>query len=545
MLARHFAPRKLLSCRHIRSFSLSHTCLVNLESLKSINDTINHLNQNTTKTDPDLKNHQTYLNLINHHANKLDDLSPEQIDKEYSDIYTLSLQLSKLLESTPEVTEDFKKQILNTLIERFTKHNYAVSTLAFKKLLNEKSNLSSDSINQLIVHNPGRVNSSWDLYHSLKNDCSDDTILISVLKKLLYGDQVEIKEGLQKIDVDKLSKIFQVYKEIVNKDLIGAETLTQLIKDIIKLECTPLITKMSIPSNIIESLILSNNEDKDFELRNIDYLYFYEASINNGVSLSGNALLKSFMPISKLQLSLPMIESENMKKIKELLDIQIDELASVTEIVEEIRYEIQESQLDDTPEVMINLIKSAEFHSKDIKTAMSYFQTYQTKIPEGTVKQNDLKSTMSLAFVYECIDKNDKKLVNVAETLVPQSPLPAANNLAALIMFHGWFANTDKSFDIYNQALTLFLEPHEGNEANRGVLVESLAIVCLLGKEIGLANLIKQKSLENKLINDFFEIRLTNLFKEYGDKIEECKDDGMFREEMKKIVLRTIIEISP
>lgn len=539
MLSKNIITRAF--CRsQKRTFSITRQAYIDVKSHNSVVDTINHLDKQG-ETDPDLKVGQAYLDIINHHSDRLSAVDAKNIDQEYNDLYTLSLKLSKLLESTPDVSEEAKKEILNNLIERFTKYNYAISTLALKKLLNNKDNLSEKSIGELITHNPGRVNSSWELYNNLKPDQSHDQILVALLKKLLYGDAVEVREGLQKVDADKLIKIFQVYQDINDKNVIDESILLELVKNLVELDSTALITLMHIPPPIFEKVILESDK---YTLKNIDYLYFYEASINNGISLSGNALLKSFMPISALQLS-PIVESENLKKVKEALDIQILQLAPLPDVVDEIREQIQELGFDDTARVMIDLIKSAGFHSNDLAKAIKYFQHYQSIIPDGTQEQNDLKSTMSLVAVYDCISKEDTKMVNVAEALVPQTPLPAANNLAALVLFHGWFGDTDKAFDIYNKSLDLYLKPSEGNEKERGMLVQALTTISLLGKELGLAKLIKSKSMENKLIDETYEIKLTNLLKEYGDMIEESKDEGAFRKAMKPLFLRTIREFSP
>ena len=527
----------------LRAFTTTRSVQIDLSSHNSVKDTIDAID--VAHTDPDFKSSKTFQDIISHHASRLESLNTvdDLAQSEYDDLYTLSLKLSKLLEATPEVGDEAKKQLLNNLIERFTKYNYAVSTLAFKKLLGDKQNLSLDAIDQLITHNPGRVSSSWDLYNTLKPETeSHDQILATTMRKLLNGDPIEIRDDSHHVDIKKLIKILDVYSQVGDKDIIDQETTLQLLKTLVKLECTAVITQMAIPSSIFEIAI---SQSEDFELQKADYLYFYEASINNGVSLSGNSLLKAFMPISKLQLH-PAVESENLKEVKEALGIQPLELAPLAEVVDEIREQIRELGLDDTPAIIMDLVKSAGFHSKDVKTAIQYFQDYQSRIPDGTTDQNNLKSTMSLVCVYDCIDKDDPKMVNVAEALLPQSPLPAANNLASLVLFHGWFANTDKAFDIYNKSLDLYMTPREGNEGNRGMLVESLLIVSLLGKEVGLAKLIKSKSLENKIIDDTYEIMLTNIFKEYGDNIEVHKDNEVeFRNAMKKVILRTISSFSP
>lgn len=544
MLNRHHIAKlaAAITRTQFRGFSQTKSTLIDVKSHSSVNDTVNYLNNNTLESDSDLKNADTYHDIISHHATRLDNATDQSIiDKEYDDLYTLSLKLSKLLESTPDVSEEYKKTILNSLIERFTKYNYAVSTLAFKRLLEDKDNLTHDSINQLITHNPGRVNSTWDLYNNLKPEQSHDEILVSTFKKLLNGDPVEIKEDLHKVDIDKLIKICEIYENIGQKDLIDDATLAEFIKNLIKLDCAEIITTMAVPSSIFEIFI---NHCESYDLKNLHYLVFYEASINNGVSLSGNALLKSLIPISKLQLT-NLVESDNLKKLKEKLNIQPIQLAPLSDVVDEIREQILELGLDDEVSIKLDLIRSAGFYSKDLQTAIKYFQNYQPRIPDGTPAQNSLKSLMSLVFTYDCIDKEDSKMINVAEVLVPQTPLPAANNLSALILYHGFLGDSDKGFDIYNKALNLFLDPHNGvNEFNRGMLLQSLTLISLLTKEVGLAKLIKEKSLENNLLNETYEIKISNIFKEYGDLIEEFKDnDTMFRDAMKKIFLRTIREL--
>lgn len=517
-----------------RQFSCFHRLLIDQKRHSTIDDTLNHLEQTNDLSEVN--------DIINHHAQRLQNMPADIIEKEYMSIYNLALKLSKLLEATPEVSEEFKKEVLNSLIENFTKYNYAVSTLAFKKLLEDKRNLSLSAINEIIQHNPGRVSPTWNLYNSLKPEQSHDQVMLTTMKKLLQGDPVEVKEDLNKVDIEKLTRILEIYGNIGQKDIIDEPTYLELLKNIFRLHCGAFVTQMVLPSSVVEKVIASSEE---FELENIDYLFLYESSINNGYSLSGYSLLKVFMPISKLQLS-TIAESDNLKVLKEKLGFLPLELAPLPDVVDEIREQIQELELDDTIEVKLNLIKSAGFHSKDLATAIKYFQFYQTKIPDGTLQQNDLKSTMSLVFVYDGIYKDEMKMNDVAEALVPQTPLPYANNIAGLMLSYAWFGNGEKAIETYNKALNLFLKPMEGNEVNRGQLTQSLVIATLLEKDVGLARMIKERTTENKTIDETFEIKLSGILKEYGDIIEQYKDNDIeFRQEMKKIILRTLIDYSP
>lgn len=478
-----------------------------------------------------------------HHKRLLQDV--KEAEKEYSELYNVAQDLSRRLKESPHVPEADKVDILNLLIEKFTKYNFGVSTLALHGLSNDKSKLSSKAAAQLIEHNPGRVNSSFHMYNELKQHGNgDDSIAVAALGKLVFGDAVEIKEGLHEITIEKLIQILEVYSHIVQKDLIPNGTLIELIKACSKLEVAPVISQLNIPSEVLNEMIM---KEESSSLNGLDFLYMYESSIANGVSLSGYAISKIFMPISKLLLRVPPVkESENLQKLKSNIKFNIPELGSLSDIVAELREEIQELELDDGFQMKLDLVKSAAFHSKDFAKAIYYFQHFQSKVPDGTQSQNDLKSTMSLAAVFECILKEDTKMISLAESLVPQTPLPTANNLASLVLYHGWFGDSDRAFDIYNQSLELYMEPLEGNEAQRGVLVQALAAVSLLGREVGLAQLIKQKSMENKLIDDSWEARLTNLMKDYGDIIEDTgNDEDKFRAKMKDLFLSQIISICP
>ncbi|TID30858.1 hypothetical protein CANINC_000547 [Pichia inconspicua] len=533
MLSRQYL-QTVLKATSRRCFSSFSKLSIDQNKHSNIHATINHLDQS--------KDLSEVNELLNHHSERLQKLSTDQVEKEYMNIYNLALKLAKLLENTPDVSEEFKKEVLNSLIEKFTRYNYAVATLAFKKLLEDKRNLSLDAVNEIIQHNPGRVNPTWNLYNSLKPEQSHDQIMLTTMKKLLKGDPVEIKENLNKVDIVKLTQILEIYGNISQKDLIDEQTYLELLKNVFSLHCGAVVTWMVLPSSVVEKVIEAGD---DFKLENADYLFLYEASINNGYSLSGNSLLRSFMPISRLQLS-SLNESENIKILKEKLGFEPLELAPLPDVVDEIREQIQELELDDNIEVKLNLIKSAGFHSKDLATAIKYFQLYQTKIPDGTLQQNDLKSTMSLVFVYDGIYKDESKMNDVAEALVPQTPLPYANNIAGLMLSYAWFGDGERAIETYNKALNLFLEPMSGNEVNRGQLTQSLIIATLLEKDVGLARMIKERNTENKTIDETYEIKLSSIFKEYGDIVEQCKDnETLFREKMKKIILRTLMEYAP
>ncbi|GME90519.1 unnamed protein product [Ambrosiozyma monospora] len=92
------------------------------------------------------------------------------------------------------------------------------------------------------------------------------------------------------------------------------------------------------------------------------------------------------------------------------------------------------------------------------------------------------------------------------------------------------------------------MEPKDdsANEKSRGILVESLIMGALVSGDLELAQFVKTKVKENKLIDDLYEVRLGEILKNYGDLVESSEGDKeKLREGLKKSVLKLIRDFAP
>ncbi|ODV87881.1 hypothetical protein CANARDRAFT_26069 [[Candida] arabinofermentans NRRL YB-2248] len=488
-----------------------------------------------------------YDKIINQHHDFISETSDKN---EIDQMYDLSNELLKLIITDQSLSSEQKNKYLNLLIEKFTKFDYSVFATVSRKL--DMSNLSLESIIEVIKYNPGRVNSSWELFKKFKGTPANDELHIQVLKKLINGDKMEIQDGNVALDLNKAKSVLEVYLLLKDKSLLDDATKKRFITEFIKLDLAKAITIIETSSELIEEIL---NESKD--LKNSDHFYLYASLKEEERQLSASLLKKLLNPISNLQM-VKLEESENFKALLEGQPLYLGDhtpASSTQEIIDQIT-KLETDQDDQSTRK--DILKSLGFHSRDMEGAIEKFDKFQTKVPESSRELNELRSIASLIFVHECIESNKSDLLQFAEVLIPQSPLPPASNLASLILYHGWFGNGEKALDIYNKSLNLFMsKPGESSEEknvfiekedaeSRGKLIHALVLSTLLTGDLELAQFIKSKCKENNLLDSPSEIRMNESFKAYGELVENSKSDMvLIREGMRKAMLQSIREMAP
>ncbi|VEU19680.1 DEKNAAC100366 [Brettanomyces naardenensis] len=450
------------------------------------------------------------------------------------------------MKENSDLTPEAENEILNEVIEKFARFNFAAANMAFSRqneIKGEGRSLKPASIAELIKFNPGRVKSSWELYNELAEKNSSDTLKAIVLEKLIQGDKIDIKENATKVDVSKAVKIYKLLHELSDRTLIREDSRQKLAVDLLDLDLGKALIPLSLSPETVSSILASKEED----LKNSDYLYLYLSASSIG-QIPSDLLLKVFLPISELQQTDMSKDSDVFEEFQSSVPISVTVELSPEEITEGIRDEIKRRGLDKSIRVKLDLIKSVGFHSGDLKKALEYFEEFQTKVPAISQGTDLLKSITSLVFVHWAILQDKDQFLEVAEALIPQSPKPMANNLASLILRSSWFGNSDEALELYNKSLDLFMDPKEDieNTQSRGMLVQSLILSTLLGDQIGLARLIKLKSVENKLMDDKYDAKVSQVLKQYGDLSEEQRNDNAAkRAGMKTLILDAIADLSP
>ncbi|GMG39126.1 unnamed protein product [Ambrosiozyma monospora] len=519
---------------------------------------------------------ESYKDVIkSHHHNITANGQPQENATDQLLDLTSSLIKTLQQQETDVLNVAAQAEILNLLLIKYTKFNYAVATLTIRQLEKLGHKPSLEALTEMIKYNPGRVSSSWELYHDLSKGLSegDDAkqLHLTVLNKLIYGDSIEVRDGREKIDLDRAVRIFQVCRTLQENSKSGEhsafndlseESIKKLVDDFLDLELTKVIGALGLPLNgklVVE--VLSEREEaaamsEKMPLKNSDYLHLLNALVSNAgeeAHAFDELLISCLSPVAKLQTG-NLKNSDNFDTFVSQLPKSFELLStksvspSPVDLTAKIMKRIEELKLDtDSQALRLSMLKAAGFYSLNLEKTIELFQRYQLEVPQDSAALNAIQSTASLIFAYHAI-LNNPSLIDFAQVLIPQSPFPPAANMASVVLYHAWSGDEDKALDTYNKSLDIYMEPKDdsANEKSRGVLVESLIMGALVSGDLELAQFVKTKVKENKLINDLYEVRLGEILKSYGDLVESSEGDkDKLREGLKKSVLKLIRDFAP
>jgi len=509
------------------------------------------LSPNATVTDtlkilPKVKEAKSYNELIDHHHERISKLLKEGKDLDEADrLYDLSRALINSMKENEKLEVKDQNEVLNNIITKFASFSFASASIAFRKL-NESAKartfLKPESLVAFIKYNPGRVKSSWEIFkETSEKEFNDSRVVATVLKKLIRGDAIDIQEGAVNVDISRASKIFQLLIEENGLNMIEEEDLAKLASDLIDINLSKALVLLRMPTSMVRTIIGTKKE----HLKGIDYYYLYLSAKESGESIPTDLLMDTLLPISRLQIT-GEIEgnTESFKVLQSLYSFEVKLVKSPSSLAEEIRNEIFALGLTKSLRVRLNLIKSAGMHSHDMGKSLEY----SSKQKDTLLSKKDktiLTNAISLIKIYNSID-TDSPLPEDNEKL-PDMKQPV-NIIASKILLYSWFGDSDRALDLYNASLNLYLKPKKDvkNSKARGKLLQSLVLSSLLDGKLQLARLIKLRCIENKLLDDEYDIKINQILKSFGTVSEESHGDkNAVRQGLKTLILDAIEEMYP
>ncbi|OWB56704.1 hypothetical protein B5S28_g2617 [[Candida] boidinii] len=458
-------------------------------------------------------------------------------------VYDISRNFIETIEKNENLANENRVELYNLIIENFAQYDYSVVNVLTKKIETLKGELSSVAISNIIKYNPGRVHSSWELFKNYESSVESvpelelkDKIYSEVLSKLVIGDKAEIQEGENKLDLSKITNCLYILSKISNKEEnIPSNVFEILLMKLVKDDMSLYIPIVN-PSLESVKLVLSNDlKSESFKLSNIDKFYLWESIKSNPnieqLASSPEILLDILRSISKLEPFGNKILTTKAETLAEQVELNLpvhdisNTSSELIELVTKLELDNDKAQPKVSSDFRKQILKSVGLYSDkfSLDESLKFYSMYQTKEPNPSFELNDLQSITSMIILHDAVKRMDEKLLEVSEALVPQNPEVPAANLASLILYHGWFGNIDKSLDIYNKSMDMFIKPMEGNETNRGMLIQSLILTCLTGRDLQLAQFIKRKSQDHKLLDSEYDVKINEMFKRYGDIIDELE----------------------
>lgn len=359
-------------------------------------------------------------------------------------------------------------------------HDYSVYYLL------KDHQFNSSQLKSLIRSNPGRVDSSWDLYCRHGQDAGHDEVYVEVITKLMYGEKSDPASKVLEVD---WAKVCYLYGLLANKELIKKEVFDKLMESqttsfqYFQFDTEFLKTKLGELEGITYGLVF-NQIYKDVNLE----------TLAKGLELNYNFDF--------------LANKEFIKEYQKLTN----QTPSNFDITDVLQY-INTNKLDIRAEpesllVRMALIKIYGMKMDDFGKLLEKYHGYQTHSKFGI---EIVQALVIQSYCYKCFNDKAPELLDVIEVLMLETvPIKV---LQALILTHSQF-DVDKSLQVYNKYIRhLSTTPNEvTGRSPAGLLHESLILAFLYNNDREFGQLIYDKV---ELRDDEKKI-LKALFKVYG-----------------------------
>lgn len=436
--------------------------------------------------------------------------TPEELDS-----------IRDLIKSSELSTETTNELLHHGLLNDFSLY-FSVKSKDHK--WNDKSLLS------LIKHNPGRVQSLWDLLKKHGISVSDE-VRLAVVEKLILGEKSEQRENEVDVTSAKLARAMELLSEI--GELTKVEQQLHLIVDhLVEHGDAPALSLLKVKGFLewLNGSKLADIESKTAFMQIAKLIFDYKPA------LLTKAMLCRVLSISEIE------PSPSTKTLMEELGSEYSELEAREFRAEVLQY-IEANKLDldkkDAEALLlrIQLIETYGMFLDEIQTAVDKFHLYQTHEKFGIEL---VQTKLVQAFCYQAVKKLDETSLKIAETLVVQDELPV-KTIAHLILASSQF-DIDRSLALYNdyiKQVSTLVNTSTGRSPS-GILTEALMIANLYDNDREFAQLLYEKAILNKILVNELEIsNIKKVFKVYGDAYVDDNWE-MAKPRLQEYVLQTI-----
>ncbi|CCD26775.1 Mrx12p NDAI_0I02060 [Naumovozyma dairenensis CBS 421] len=469
------------------------------------------------------------------------------------DPYTLSSDLNNLLKASKKLPPSHHSAIHNKLIEELAKYEFGIATIHSKFLETLGKPLTTEAFIEIIKNNPGRVNSSWELFTKYLDQFTElqDDILLCVLEKMVHFDAVDLADGKLDMTVEDICKSLILVEMISKKRLIPENIAITLVKNMLKQKVS-----FQLPSiiGLCKTPIFDLIEDLT-ELTSRQVYDVYKALPFDVVATNKEFLQKAVAIIGEnLQIVLTEEEKENatsFKKIMEGLRLEYPKLNgsnpdyeiltapidTKTDFIDTLN-ELARTNLDTTDiHLAKNILRSIGVFRGDMTSFFQFYRLYISKFPDHS---SDLTFETFLALSYQSYKTSNTTLAEYAEAFIGNCTEPDlhAKMLIVLILTKSKF-NIDDSLDIYNKNIqSLSKEKNEAaNLSSSDLVTESLILAYLSKQDVDFARVIFDGAVGEKVVEGLTAVRrIKNILSEYGEAVTKEDFESVMEDKILKVM---------
>ncbi|ODV74061.1 Mrx12p CYBJADRAFT_167446 [Cyberlindnera jadinii NRRL Y-1542] len=442
--------------------------------------------------------------------------------------------VSKLFEQVyrdTHLSDEDKGQLHNEVLSKLLPFDASLTTHA-RSLEKLGQQMSPEALEQVIVNNKGRVDSSWDIFEKwlLNNPrVSNSDIqgaLQQVLAKVVHGDPSEHEDGYS-MNEEALVRAVWILKNLERQ--MDKEIVELIIKKTMEVGDWSLIHELGINSLAdIEAL-----DPSDEQLLTL-WLSLQSTELSEHEVKAHLKLIERILTIlSKKTSEAPTINTEMFSKLNKrfpnlAVEQRIMEQKSVDNLIEQLTT-ILNTETTGLTQLRTTMLKCVGMYLGQFSKSLELYHHYI--VIDGPYV-DEYMTTMVQVASYQGVKNNSQVFLAIADSLTPQ-PVPL-KCLRVKILAKALF-NVDDSLDIYNEYIQqCSKENNDSGVSQAGLLTESLLLAYLCNEQREFAYVIREGAIANGLIQGVTaQNRLKRYLKTYGDIIEQEGDHGeLFKREI-------------
>lgn len=432
-------------------------------------------------------------------------------NKIFSDVELADLH--KVLKS--DVSSEVANEVLRYGLPQDFSLYHTLSKLEKSHPWNDQALLS------LIESNPGRVSTLLELAKKHSNGSLSHAIRQAVLKKLLFGEKVELRDGEFVLDEENISKAIGILNEL---DAVWSnEEFMDTIFDFLVSNNAAAGLSLLELEGVVEWLShqkLASVSDKAAFLHVARIVFVANPQLLSKETLSKilglSAEVKTFEHETK---AIGILTRLGFSKDKLHENVQ-----QMQQFSEDVLNYIESGHLDldkkDAEALLLRmqLITTYGIDQSNIQKALEKFHTYQSHEKFGIEL---VQSRLVQAFCYQSFKHFDEMSYKIAETLIVADELPVST-ICQLILASSQF-DGERSLQIYNDYIgqvSKKLNPDTQISA-AGKLTQAMMIASVYENDREFAQLLFEKAVTAGIVNEEEIPALKSVLKVYGQAFEE------------------------
>ncbi|CAI1514582.1 hypothetical protein SEUBUCD646_0J02000 [Saccharomyces eubayanus] len=449
-----------------------------------------------------------------------------------ADPYSLSQNVIKSLNTLGLPKED-AAIIHNMMIENLSNLDYSIATIHSKNLHELDLKPSISAIKQIVKNNPGRVESSWELFTKYKASVEiiPDELIEVVLEKIINFDNAEKVDGKKQLTFQDLVRCLYLIDHLSPNHVISSKLVESILTYTIDNgipNVFAFLLKHKIPLNFFDKYIDEMTPCQIFEL----YRFF-----PIDVVITNIPILHKCVAVLGKNETIPLTEEEKetTTKLEEEaeivklqchdnwnLDIPKEDAYKTEDAFKNLFVEIQKRELDRKDfGLALTLLRVTGVFKGNISL---FFELYHEYLLRFERNEDSLMFEAFLTLCYQGYKRDNSKMLQYAEAFVKEgTSAKLQSQIFSVLIVANAKTNIDLSLEIYNSNIAkAHREKDESTDLSESdILTESLILAFLSKDDADFARVVFDGALGEKVLSGPTAAKkIKKLFAQYGEAVE-------------------------